>query len=1078
MTQGILHNWNECRLWNELLTRADGASGSVHLLLEYMPRIQTVLAKGGTSPLDFTLHDEQHGYRVSERAFEIIGSTVLPNLSQYEIALVILSAYLHDIGMSPEEKKVNFLTRYLVSGETIGMSKDLIEDFRFWLTNRDEDIVVPFSGKDINRAVFLVSQYCRFHHAEWSEEWIDFHLNQDFNEYPTWLSDLKVLCRSHDQGYDILTSDRFDPKIVGNGMIVHLRYLASVLRIADILDFDPERTPEPVFNHRSIHPKSLSYWIRDLSVNLLIESGRLTITAEPPNALIHKSIDDMIADVESELRLVRRLDDEKPFEIARFREKPLPHVWNLIPNVRKDIRPYQNRYEYIDGAFRPNLPRLLGLFSGSALYRDSMAPVRELIQNAFDAIREATAYERLAQPKPGDRSLEAKIAQVHSVKLGIQVLEDRVWLVCSDDGSGMTKQIIRDHFLVSGSVKRPDVLRLQSRCHDAGFELARTGRFGIGVLSYFMLADRVIVRTRRNSAADGEPIGWVFQTDGIDSFGELRIDQAVQPGTEVSLRLKEIIPEQALDWFERLKEYVLKLVVKAPCSTIISSNTKGAAGATLSYGWQGTPPVRLHKEWAQNEINYSYKDSLIRSKEDTSKREAGRSTRRRLSKSLDSAVSWRSFEGVLPDNLGSFRATIPIYLLPGGDTAPAYIEYDRPEDYSGMRSWDLGYGGPFNVVAFQGSYDTSYHGIQTSLELSESSQAEYRYWVGSPAIVEIDLENSDAGNLSLDRKSIKLTSQSDSSLRAFLSRGLMDAMAEFWHSQFSTRYSLLAESLTWNKVTIHRGEYWAQMDGPMIKWDQIHYPLAVPIMTFGQTDLSFPSSTSKLLRYRGQQVTVLPPIRAHRDATMRWDMESIQLNVRPKGTPKLVLVDGLPNNAGMNLHDLPFSLLWDNDKSEDQISFDGNLLCEFPPRWNHIAGIRLGFSNDAFCLNKRHQIFQPVNSSVDARARQIALSGTDLRDPTPFRLELLGDRVLSQRWLAYFSSRANSEWKTLWQDDAHFLHEVFKVVFESAAGNAFEIVDCFGSYIIGPKSVQRRDDLHHAFLPSPGNRWMLKVENE
>lgn len=69
--------------------------------------------------------------------------------------------------------------------------------------------------------------------------------------------------------------------------------------------------------------------------------------------------------------------------------------------------------------------------------------------------------------------------------------------------------------------------------------LDRTGHFGIGVLSYFMLADKVVVRTRRSQyAGDDEATGWVFETEGVGSFGELRRDSKMQVGTQIRLRLR------------------------------------------------------------------------------------------------------------------------------------------------------------------------------------------------------------------------------------------------------------------------------------------------------------------------------------------------------------------------------------------------------------------------------------------------------------------------------------------------------------------------------------------------------------
>jgi len=59
------------------------------------------------------------------------------------------------------------------------------------------------------------------------------------------------------------------------------------------------------------------------------------------------------------------------------------------------VRPYKDAYVYIEGSFRPNTEKLLELLAGTALYEEPLAAVRELLQNAFDAVRERIAYERL-----------------------------------------------------------------------------------------------------------------------------------------------------------------------------------------------------------------------------------------------------------------------------------------------------------------------------------------------------------------------------------------------------------------------------------------------------------------------------------------------------------------------------------------------------------------------------------------------------------------------------------------------------------------------------------------------------------
>lgn len=55
---------------------------------------------------EFTLHDGEHLFRVLSIMELLLSSNVIKNLSTPELQLLILSAFMHDIGMAPEEKDV------------------------------------------------------------------------------------------------------------------------------------------------------------------------------------------------------------------------------------------------------------------------------------------------------------------------------------------------------------------------------------------------------------------------------------------------------------------------------------------------------------------------------------------------------------------------------------------------------------------------------------------------------------------------------------------------------------------------------------------------------------------------------------------------------------------------------------------------------------------------------------------------------------------------------------------------------------------------------------------------------------
>jgi hypothetical protein len=182
--------------------------------------------------------------------------------------------------------------------------------------------------------------------------------------YHNWLNDVVLLCRSHHSGYDELAGSAFNPRYVGApGAVLHLRYLACALRVADVLDFDPERTPDVILRHREIPPESLIYWWKDKELSIHRDGHRYVVYARPSGARIQKALEVTLDQLDAELSLSRRLADETHFEKCPGLQADLPHRWNLHPVAHPNIEPGQQAYEYIDGSFRPNTERVLDLLS-------------------------------------------------------------------------------------------------------------------------------------------------------------------------------------------------------------------------------------------------------------------------------------------------------------------------------------------------------------------------------------------------------------------------------------------------------------------------------------------------------------------------------------------------------------------------------------------------------------------------------------------------------------------------------------------------------------------------------------------
>jgi hypothetical protein len=400
-------SWTETRLWKRISkSKAAGADVIRAGLHACMPDIETVLSAGGTAPSDFTLHDAGHAFRVAEQmTTNVMPESTFKALNMYELMFLLLSGYLHDIGMTPQQRKVKEHYQLLPDGSSDAISQQEKSEFQAWLDQRGDEATIPLSnsipsGVRIQLANELVTHYVRFRHNDWSEDWIRSYFDaKPLTVYDGWLDDLVALCRSHHEGYGALAGPRFDPRPVGShSSILNLRYLAAVLRVADILDFDPERTPEVILRQRDISPGSLIYWHKDKGISMRRENDRILISARPSSARIQRAIAETVDAIDQELRVCNRLAHDVRFDRCPGLDKRLPHEWSLATEVHRSIVPKEGTYEYIDGSFRPNTAKLLQLLSGTELYGNTIAAVRELLQNSFDAIKEDIARRKLSDP--------------------------------------------------------------------------------------------------------------------------------------------------------------------------------------------------------------------------------------------------------------------------------------------------------------------------------------------------------------------------------------------------------------------------------------------------------------------------------------------------------------------------------------------------------------------------------------------------------------------------------------------------------------------------------------------------------
>ena len=954
--------WKSTSLWNTLRRRDDAEANeqSRLLLLQYMDKIELVLSKGGTAPLDFTLHDEDHAFRVAERMITILPNPLIPKLSGYEIALLILSAYLHDIGMTPSRGKVTEHYNYLLTGASGTLQEAERLEFLNWLDNHEPRITSPVvhgtpTAEDLSLASIAITHYCRHKHNDWSKEWIEKELDSlDVGSYPDYREDLINLCQSHHREYNELASDRFDPKILPDGSVIHLRYLACVLRIADVLENDPERTPDIIRKHRSIAKTSEIYWWKDHDFFVRIEgkAHRVVARAKPRNAAIHRAILNSVSQIETELRLCRRLAEFKQFKVMPAHDE-LPHEWLLSDSVLVEIRPLKDSYEYIEGAFRPNTEKLLELLGGIELYKEKLTAVRELLQNALDGVKQRIAYERLNLLEKNPKSEMAsphRFGTDHLVELSIcrnPEVEGEWWLVCEDDGIGMNKSIIENYLLVSGASRKPDLIQLERACNDKGFSSQTTGRFGIGVLSYFMIASQVQFETRRSQiAGDSDGTAWLFTTTGVGSFGELRKSKSRRRGTCVKLKLKTgLFGDDAI--YDIVEKYLLANLTALPCRFILKSDAEPKKKLELPPGWVRNPAYWLRQLY--DKVTWPY---LSRFDMDE----------------ITTSTHWFVEEGPLPEGFGSYRLGIPYFELEGG-LCLGYLRTQMQGDHLSI----LPFGGRSDIrirdiegYLFKHLLTESYNGI-----IVEGDAYGFQLPESPTAVVEIDWQSERAGKVSVERTTL-LRSPAAINMGEYVAQRLRDGFLKVLEKGRGSAFSLLNEILTGSDSTVLNKEWITTEMNSLFRiggsWKPIRlpaFPANSPYFYFG------PLISSKL-----DLATMMSMVdNKHDKHTADWFSRAVRYDKPAKWRGKeLWPVKELSiYSGGRSIHGFPLSKpdciatvhdalffnvvpIWEKSTfSQSQSVWYGiPHPCTFPPFWEKLLAVKLEFGPNQVLLNSAH----------------------------------------------------------------------------------------------------------------------------
>jgi len=251
--------------------------------------------------------------------------------------------------------------------------------------------------------------------------------------------------------------------------------IACLLRVADALHLDSLRAPR--FLRTISQPSGVSelHWsFQEKLARPHIESDAVVFTTGQPfnrdDAEAWWLAYDTLSLVDAELRNVDLLLQPRRQSLKARRVKGVGSPEVLAKTVQtRGWRPVDARIKVTD------VPRIVTSLGGAQLYgNDPLVPLRELIQNATDAVQSR-------------RRFQSRPATWGEIKVWLTYRDDGEWLLVEDNGIGMSELVLTGPLLDFGTSFWRSPLVMEEFPGLVASGMQAIGRFGIGFFSVFML---------------------------------------------------------------------------------------------------------------------------------------------------------------------------------------------------------------------------------------------------------------------------------------------------------------------------------------------------------------------------------------------------------------------------------------------------------------------------------------------------------------------------------------------------------------------------------------------------------------
>jgi hypothetical protein len=405
----------------------------------------------------------------------LLGLELIEKMNVAELFLLAASIYSHDWGMavSNTEKEYIIDEKKPKTDENICLLPDEKARFIRFLQEKGIKTDKKEYKNEINESIWR--DYVRETHPQRSGERIRHFFEKSDSGVAIAVA---KICEGHGVSFETLQDDQLYPmnySVMGN--TVNIRAISLYLRLLDLFDLADNRTPFTVWKFVSPKDKNSKLeWAKHLSLRPITFSkfGKarvIRIDGETNDHEVFAALEDLHRycknQLESSNEILARMKDE-------YHELDIDHIeWKVQP---KGFKPVSIRFEF-------DRTTMFEILSNEIYKGDHNVYLRELLQNSIDAIR----LRRELLHRKG-LSLSGEIG------VDVTYLENGdAEIIWRDNGIGMDQYIIKNYLAVAGKSFYTSEEFVKS-----GFKIDPISRFGVGILSCFMVADSIEITTKKD----------------------------------------------------------------------------------------------------------------------------------------------------------------------------------------------------------------------------------------------------------------------------------------------------------------------------------------------------------------------------------------------------------------------------------------------------------------------------------------------------------------------------------------------------------------------------------------------------